>query len=162
MSFDVPTTLGLNTFLPGHVDAWNGLAFSLFEPLAGWPVRSFINAMSFLPAPGLVPTTMTVLRLLQDGSQINLTWSPSCSVGAEDYGIYEGALGSWYTHTRVDCTDGLHDLTEDIGTTSGDRYYLVVAENNNDEGSYGTDSSNVERPVGTAQCVPTQALAPCP
>ena len=118
--------------------------------------------MSFLADPGRVPTNMLVTRVAIDGSVINLAWSASCSTGAEDYGIYEGALGSWYSHTQIDCADSLHDLTEDVGTTSGNRYYLVVGKNSNDEGSYGLDSSSVERPIGTAVCVATQVISPCP
>jgi len=51
LGFDVPTTLGAATFLPGDLVSWNGAAFALFEPLgpSGWPVSSIVNALSFLP-----------------------------------------------------------------------------------------------------------------
>lgn len=161
ISFDVPTTLGAATFLPGHVDSWNGAAYALFEPLAGWPASSYVNAISFSPAPGTVPVTITATRLLLNGSQIRLSWAPSCSAGGENYGIYEGAIGSWYSHSLIDCSDDFSDLTEDIGTTSGNRYYLVVPRNGNEEGSYGRDSSGTERPAGAPACLPSQVLS-CP
>jgi len=160
LSFDVPTTLG-PTFVPGNLVSYLP-PFALFEPLATWPTSSIVNALTFPPDPGLVPPTILVTRLNPAGSLINVAWSKSCSVGAENYGIYEGAIGTWYSHTRVDCSDALGDLNEDIGTTSGNRYYLVTPRNDNDEGSYGTRSSGPERPVGTAQCVATQVLSPCP
>jgi hypothetical protein len=160
LGFDVPTTLA-GTFLPGELVAWNGFAFALFEPLAGWPVSSFTNAVSFLVEPGTVPVTLIATRVAIDGSIIRLDWDAGCSVGDEDYGIYEGALGTWYSHTQVDCSDDLGDLVEDVGTTSGDRYYLVVSNNPNDEGSYGTSSSSVQRPVGTTTCQAAQAFV-CP
>lgn len=160
-SFDVPTTLGAATFLPGQIDSWNGAAFGLFEPLAGWPRSSYVNALSLLVGPGTVPVNMRVHRLLLDGSQVQLVWGAGCSAGDEDYGIYEGAIGSWYSHSLVDCNDALGDLMEDIGTTSGDRYYLVTPKNPSDEGSYGVDSAGVQRPVGAPACIPTQVIA-CP
>jgi hypothetical protein len=159
LSFDVPTTLAPATFLPGHLSSWSGAAYALFEPLAGWPVSSHVDAISFPPAPGAVPVTVTVTRLVADGSLIRLAWSQSCSAGGENYGIYEGALGTWYGHASVDCNDDSSNLMEDIGTTSGNRYYLVVPLNGNEEGSYGQDSNNVELPVGAPACLPTRVLS---
>lgn len=161
LSWDVPTTLGGSTILPGDLETWNGAAFGPFETMAGWPVSSYVNAISFLIAPGTVPVTMQVQRIAINGSLLRIAWSPGCSAGDEDYGIYEGALGSWYSHARVDCSDEFHDFTEDIGTTSGNRYYLVVSNNPNDEGSYGSDSGGGQRPAGALACVATQAIA-CP
>jgi hypothetical protein len=163
LGFDVPTTLGAATFLPGDLVSWNGAAFTLFEPLAGWPVSSFVNALSFLPNPGAVQNTLMATKVAIDGSTINIAWGPSCSPGgAEDYGIYEGAIGTWYSHSSIDCNDALADLNEDVGTMSGNRYYLVVPFNCNDEGSYGTASSGAERPVGAPACVPSQVITSCP
>ena len=161
-SLDVATSLGGPTVVPGLLESWNGALFAPFLSLAGWPTSTIVNALSFLADPGTVPPTMTAVRVVQDGSLIRLTWLPSCSTGAEDYGIYEGALGTWYSHQLVDCSDDFADLTEEIGTTSGNRYYLVVPRNPNDEGSYGTNSSAVERPQGSAVCIPTQVLGTCP
>jgi hypothetical protein len=41
-------------------------------------------------------------------------------------------------------------------SVSGDYFYLVVANNPNDEGSYGQNSSPAERPAGGSPCRPTQ------
>ena len=92
-----------------------------------------------------------------------LSWLPSCTHGAADYGIYEGLRGSWNSHVAVDCSDDGGDLREEVTpTTADDHYYLVVPINFNGEGSYGTDSANNERLTGTSTCAPTQFLAPCP
>ncbi len=47
--------------------------------------------------------------------------------------------------------------------SGGNRYYLVVARNATNEGSYGTDSNGVERPpaIGILACLP-QVIAVCP
>lgn len=159
---DVPTDFGATTVLPGQLIGWNGGVFSTVFADPGWPVTAHMGDFSFLADPGTVPVTMTVTRLVPDGSLLRIQWSASCSAGAEDYGIYEGALGSWYSHTQVDCSDSGADLMEDIGTTSGNRYYLVTAHNVNDEGSYGQDSAGSEIPVGALVCQSPQVLNPCP
>ena len=116
--------------------------------------------------PGRVPVTMTVRKAAPVGN-IVIDWSASCSATADNYGIYEGTIGSWYSHTLIDCNDVGADLTEQITPIAGSSYYLVVPHNAQAEGSYGSCSMGVcfagdERPVGAAQCVTPQALAPCP
>jgi hypothetical protein len=90
-----------------------------------------------------------------------VSWAASCSDGAADYGIYEGTIGSWFTHTLRDCHDDPPSFTEEVTPAVGNDYYLVVPNNGADEGSYGLATSG-ERPVGTAQCVSVQTLTPCP
>lgn len=161
ISLDVPTNLSPLDAVPGHLARWDGVGFSLFEPLAGWPVSSYVDALTFPPDSGTVPVNIMLTRLLLNGSQIRIAWNASCSAGDTDYEIYEGAIGSWYSHNSIDCSDDFHDLTEDVGTTGGDRYYLVVPNNGNAEGSYGTDSSNVQRPQGGLTCIVPQVVG-CP
>ncbi len=91
-----------------------------------------------------------------------MTWTASCSETAQNYGIYRGTLGTWYSHTRVDCFDNLGDLTEDTEMPGGDAYFLVVANTLQEEGSYGKASSGVERPVGNLTCAGIQSLEACP
>lgn len=95
-----------------------------------------------------------------------LSWDASCSGVAVDYGIYEGIIGSWYSHQPIDCTDGLGDLHETIQASSGNRYYLVVPRDlpgASREGSYGRASDGSERPRGTTVCAPSQSLGlQCP
>ena len=94
-------------------------------------------------------------------------WAASCSTGAEDYGIYQGTIGAWYSHALLDCDDAGADLTEQITPAAESSYYLVVSNNSQAEGSYGNCSVGVclaadERPAGTAQCVTPQVITGCP
>ncbi len=111
-------------------------------------------------APGRVDTLRVGKSSVTPGALV-LSWLPSCTHGAADYGIYEGLLGNWYSHVAVDCSDDGADLREEVIPMGGDRYYLVVPVNFNGAGSYGA-GSDVERPTGTPACVPGQFLAPCP
>ena len=162
LTFDVPTDLGppgVTTFLPGQVVAWNGAAFSLFQNLVGWPIASGVSGLAWSGNPGRVPPTVHVDKA---GANITVSWSTSCSQGADDYAIYEGTIGTWYSHTSKVCTDAGHDLTETFAPAAGSDYYLVVPRNAVEEGSYGTNSGGAERPIGAAVCVAPQVLTPCP
>jgi len=163
LAFDVPVTLGPpgpTTYVPGQLVSWDGVSFALFEPLAGWPISGGVDGLSLLPNPGRVPPTMLVNKA--PGGDLSLSWQGSCSEGGEDYGIYEGTIGTWYGHTWVDCSDAGGDRVETITPGVGNRYYLVVARHAYEEGSYGINSSGAERPVGVAACVAAQAISPCP
>jgi len=172
-SLDVPADLGppgIVTYLPGQIVSWNGAAFALYEPLAGWPLSSTVDGLATVGNPGTVDATLfmnkTVFPQL-DLSNVILSWGQSCSEGASDYGIYEGAIGAWYSHTSIDCSDGGAPLTETVTPSAGSHYYLVVPHNTGTEGSYGQRRDNpiptlTERPVGAAQCIAVQAVTPCP
>jgi hypothetical protein len=94
------------------------------------------------------------------GGTIALTWSASCASGDTDYAIYEGALGSYYSHASLMCTTS--------GSTgaafvpgAGSTYYLVVPTNGGVEGSYGFDSAGTAIPAAAAACLPSAAPT-CP
>lgn len=97
-----------------------------------------------------------------DPPSLTLRWNASCSGGAADYAIYEGTLGSWYSHTLIDCSDDGADRQETLTPSAGNRYYLVVPENSASEGSYGTASHAVERPAGSAACRAGRIPTTCP
>ena len=160
MTFDVPTRVGPALFLPGQLVAWDGLALSVLDPQPGWPASrsASIDALSLLPSPGVVPPTITVNLI--SPTQIRIAWNGSGCAGGETYGIYEGVMGAYYSHTRLaaHCTDTPPLFQEDVAFSPGSRYYLVVPSNANVEGSYGTNSAGAERPVGAVQCVPVQEL----
>jgi hypothetical protein len=163
VSLDVPSTLGppgAVTYVPGQLVAWSGAAYSVYEALAGWPISSGIHGISGLANPGTVPTTITLGKA--PAGDIIVNWAASCADGATDYGIYEGTIGTWYSHTLKDCNDAGGDRTEQITPAAGNRYYLVVANNFQAEGSYGQATSGAERPVGTAVCITPQVVTACP
>jgi CubicO group peptidase (beta-lactamase class C family) len=113
-----------------------------------------------LGVPGEVQETLQLAKSATPGD-LTLSWGTSCSAAAQDYGIYEGVLGSWSSHAAVDCADAGGDRTEEITPGSGDRYYLVVPNTASNDGSYGRTSGGAERPPGSPACRPVQAVAPC-
>lgn len=111
--------------------------------------------------PGRVPESIMVSRV--SSTEIALTWNVSCTpAGASDYGIYEGQLGSWYSHARRTCRDTGQKLQQTVPTSTGNTYYLVVPLDSSHEGSYGAASSGAEIPPGAILCAPTQTPASCP
>jgi hypothetical protein len=95
------------------------------------------------------------------GSQISLDWGASCLGGDSDYAIYEGQIGSYYSHQQILCTDGGEALTEDFTPSTTSSYYLVVPLSADNEGSFGPNSHGRERPPGSAVCLP-KYVAACP
>jgi uncharacterized repeat protein (TIGR01451 family) len=108
---------------------------------------------AFLPGPA-------VLEIERFGSDLVLSWGPSCLTSDSDYEVYEGTLGGFYDHGPIACTTGgALGLTHPV--PAGNTYYLVVPTNLLTEGSYGLDSAGDERPQGTSWCAP-QAVGACP
>ena len=97
-----------------------------------------------------------------DPPSVTLRWAPSCTGAAADYAIHEGALGSWYSHTEIDCSDEGGDGQETLVPAAGNRYYLVVPLNGASEGSYGLNSTGAERPPGTSGCRTGSVPSHCP
>lgn len=165
LGFDAPVdlspSLGPPTYVPGNLVSWDGANFSIFLTLANWPIKSVVNALSGPANPGRVPPTLHVDKSIITPGNLTLTWSASCSEGASDYGIYEGTIGSWFSHTSKDCHDDPPALTEEVTPAAGSMYYLVVPQNGAEEGSYGLATAG-ERPVGAAQCQAVQAITACP
>jgi hypothetical protein len=164
VTLDVPSDLGppgITTFTADEVLAWNGAAWSVFEPLAGWPGSSVADGLSFVGNPGRVALLEVAKSPLIPGN-LDLSWSVGCSEGGTDYGIYEGALGSWYSHVAIACSDAGSNLTESVSPAPGNRYYLVVPRNAAAEGSYGLRSGSTERPVGGGACAAAHVVTECP
>jgi hypothetical protein len=100
------------------------------------------------------------LRLAKSGSNLLLSWSiPGGTCGAARYGVYRGTL-PWtgYNHASLSCVVPGTSYTAPLGT--GSYYFLVVPENNLNEGSYGTGASGSERPPAASPCQ-VQDTTPC-
>ncbi|MFN7966464.1 MAG: zinc-dependent metalloprotease family protein [Acidobacteriota bacterium] len=110
--------------------------------------------------PGDRGSSGTPLRLTRSGSNVTLTWGPSCSPADNDYEVYEGTIGVFTSHTPRLCTTG-GATSATFTASAGDRYFLVVARNATREGSYGLTSAGVERPQGGSACLP-QLAGGCP
>jgi uncharacterized repeat protein (TIGR01451 family) len=101
-----------------------------------------------------------VLNVDRVGTQLVLSWGPSCLPSDADYEIYEGALGSYESHQPIACsTHGNSTFLHALPAASA--YYLVVPANFRFEGSYGLGSTGDERPVGVTACLP-QAIGTWP
>jgi hypothetical protein len=107
--------------------------------------------------PGRTPATLTIEKA--PSGQLQLTWDSSVCSGSTDHAIYEGSIGSWTSHQSITCTDTGGDRQEIIAPSAGDRYYLVVPLDTQDEGSYGVDSQATERSRAlTGLCRSSQEL----
>ena len=176
LSFDVPLVLAPAVdptppfFTRDELVSWDGATYAQFEALAGWPAASEINALSCLANPGRVPATITIGKATAtpcNPCDLDISWAASCAEGGEDYGIYEGTIGTWYSHTRIDCDDAGSNLTELVTPAVGNRYYVVVPHSAKEEGSYGSSDNfpagfDTERPVGATTCASPQVITACP
>jgi hypothetical protein len=95
----------------------------------------------------------------QSSGALQLSWGASCVPTDVDYEVYEGAIGSYYSHAPVLCsTSGATSTT--IVPAGYSTYYLVVPRSAQREGSFGLDGAGAERPAGGATCLP-QAIGGC-
>lgn len=101
------------------------------------------------------------LKIEKSGYDLKLTWgAPGGNCITDDYNIYKGHLPLLnYDHELVVCsTNGQNEFIINAGSDS--YYYIVVAQYQNYEGSYGIDSENIQRPVAINQCNP-QIISNC-
>ena len=92
--------------------------------------------------------------------QVDMTYTAACD--AADHTIYYGDLSNVSSHGYSDaaCFVGTSG-TASFDPGSGSWFFLVVASNGSEEGSFGKDSTVVERPeaVGVGICDVPQNLA---
>jgi hypothetical protein len=168
LTFDSPVTVGGATYVPGDIVKVNSGSFSLYFRYALWPAGAVMGDFAF-GSPGRVPngadvpgTPLTLAKSVSGGAgDLDLSWGASCLSGSWTYGIYEGAIGSWYSHgTQAAC--GVTGTSVTITPFSGDRYYLVVPSGEVVEGSYGLTSAGNQRPASINPCRHAQRITPCP
>lgn len=74
------------------------------------------------------------------------------------YNVYEGTLGSWYSHTGVVCQTlpPLAGAAREVTLTpgAGARYWLVTAYDSCTEGPSGFDSAGHAQPAANLDCLP--------
>jgi len=130
--------------------------------IADGSADAFVPREPFLPHEGVPGGEVGLLAVSKNGApSITLSWTPSCSPADTDYAVYEGEMGAWDSHAPVSglCSTG-GARTATLNSGSGDHYYLVVPTAGGNEGSYGQDSANAERPVGLPACA-VQAPGNC-
>jgi len=120
----------------------------------------FVSKLSGSAVPaGDVANTLSVQYAA--AGDITLSWGSSCTTTDDDYGVYEGSIGSWYSHVaRLCSTGGLTSAT--FTPAAGNTYYLIVPRNGQREGSYGAASNGTQRPQGGGACAVQEIAQPCP
>jgi len=95
------------------------------------------------------------LMISKENINLRLSWGiPGGNCVTEDYAIYRGSLPfTGYNHLPLICSTG-NQNTAIINIDEGSYFYLVVAENKGNEGSYGLDSNNLQRPPSINPCFP--------
>jgi hypothetical protein len=157
---------GLGAFVPTaralHTAVWTGTEAIIWGGRGnGYPDTGahYCATGSVGSPPGSVDGLMVAGNI--NGIELDLAWNGSCGGQAMDYAVYEGAIGSWYSHVVKQCsTGGATAIT--ISPDVGNRYYLVVPLGTTSEGSYGRTSSGAERPAAASACLAAQDLAACP
>lgn len=135
---------------------WNSIFLDALEPSGTYTWRVTFEGVSYdrhfnlgVAPAGSVPSRPSEgvpLTLRRTAGDIVLDWGASCTGSDSYYDIYQGTLGSgFYNHVREICNAGGKSWTF-TSTPSGDLYWLVVPRNQTRSGSYGTDSSGIERP----------------
>ncbi len=101
--------------------------------------------------PGKINNSLT---LSKRNNSILLNWSStSGTCYSTAYNIYRGSLPfTTYNHDYLACN--LNDTSFMDTPPDESYYYLIVPQNENYEGSYGTDSSGNQRPQSTNPCLP--------
>lgn len=160
LSFDVPTTIGGTTYLPGDVARWTGSGFAPYTRVTGFPISSEWRDFTFAAPPATVTTTPGFLTVTKQGADVRLAWSAFCASDAADFAVYEGALGAGFAnHVPRTCSTGGAIATV-IAPGAGNRYWLVSAIAGGHEGSLGRGSDGREIAAGPAACL-EKAIGAC-
>ena len=104
-----------------------------------------------VPDGNTTPGTQLTVERANSGD-LTLSWGASCDAGDDDYGIYEGELGNFWSHEIAVCGT-LGNTFDTITPGPGSRYFIVVPQNGDSEGSYGRRSNNAKRPAAPTTCL---------
>lgn len=123
---------------------------------------------SVASAPGEAATSAPLTMDRSNGNLVFEWGAPDAGCLADDYAVYRGDLTTLrttgYSHDQVlSCATGGPSLViaETHPAIGEADYFLVVSDNGAQEGSYGLDSGNAERPVSASACHGTQDLSAC-
>ena len=68
-------------------------------PWGGWN-----EAMLRTGVPALAAGDVAGIGVAKSGTDVTLSWGASCTATDTDYEVYEGTLGTWYSHEPRSCT----------------------------------------------------------
>jgi hypothetical protein len=166
-------TTDLGDFCPG-----GGYHFAMAAALEFDGGQSETDYVSVPLSPACIPESIAgasrvpeagadALHISRDASgALALTWGAACFPLGASYGVYEGTIGNWTSHTPRICN--ALGPTAVVTPAPESSYYLVVPYASNSgppgmdfEGSYGLRGDGTERLPSTAACAP-QAVQECP
>lgn len=152
------------TIISTNIAPVSGSAIAL-NTTASALISNAINIKLCSILPGTVPDNDNYpgnpLLISKVGANLQLSWgAPAGNCITENYAIYRGSLPLLsYDHTSLLCSTG-GSTSATVPADLDNYYYLITAIINNKEGSYGLDSSGIQRPPGVSQCFP-QAIGTC-
>jgi hypothetical protein len=121
---------------------------------------SGLTGIAFGPGPPETvspPSSFHPVTVTPNGSALRLTWEDQGPT-VPAYNIYEGTLGSYYSHAILRCgvtgtADGAGSRSLDITPSgTGNHYYLVTSSDSCGEGSPGRSSDGRRRPLPAPAC----------
>lgn len=169
----VESTFDLDEFIGQRI--WLAFVFASDRNLPvgeGWYVDQVIletfeagdAVCHVLDWPGQVPPSAR-WALAPGGATIEASWDPACSAPSATYSIRSGDLdllhdSGVYEHAIV---GGACELVSPVSLPlePGNRYYLVVPNDDGREGGAGADSTGAARPIGAGECGEPRVSA-CP
>jgi len=127
------------------------------------------NSCAGTLAPPGEPGVSGQLTVERGAGDLVFQWGqPEAACGAVDFMLYRGDLttlrGGDYSHdTALTCSSGASNfsLAENDPRLGSADYFLVVAGNGQQEGSYGRSAAGAERPSSAVACVAAQNLGSC-
>jgi hypothetical protein len=157
---------GLNTFLGDEginmLDAWANTGMNAPVEMALASTNLSVTAGT----PGAashqeIPGEQVQASWNPGTGEIEFTYTPACD--ATDHTVYYGDLAnvSTYDWSGAACNVGISGTAAFDPGAVDNLFFVVVANNSTEEGSYGQSSSSLERPedVGTPSCDYIQNLA---
>jgi len=126
--------------------------FSKAESYDGSGPSSFDVALSFVD-PDLAAGRVEDLRIAKgEFGKLLFSWHSWCPAPRADYAIYDGGLRYYSTLSPVLCSTAGETTNVEINPPSGSRFYLVVPQQGEVEGSFGELSFGVERQPTNNTC----------
>lgn len=167
VQFDIPVTLAGTTFLPGQIAKFSG-SFSSTPWFADgtFPAGSAMTDFALTGGAGAVPdgsassTPLKVSKSTTPGA-LDFTWGATCTSEVTGYGVYQGSVGSWYSHKALACL-GSTATAATLTPGAGNTYFLVVPNNGDYEGGYGKNSAGSAIPPSGSPCKTVSDSSPCP
>jgi hypothetical protein len=159
LGFDGPFELGGIAYPLGALLEWDGAALAPYFIDGSWPETT--ERADFVLSRGGAGEASDALWLSKLDDQLRLTWEPAHCGDSDDFAIYEGVLGEFQNHLPITCTTG-GALSVTISPEQQNAYYLVVARNVSEEGSYGRRSDGTQRTPSQSSCAPQVVASGCP